>query len=119
MKVTEFCCFSSVCSPSVLILSLPLSYLFSLSSLYLILLPKCGAISEVRLVKSQSRGRANAFAYVEFVTVESVEKALQLEHTELKGRIVFVSLHKERGSSKTQQKQGGFQACGFAFTVAT
>lgn len=60
-------------------------------------------------MKSQSRGRANAFAYVEFASTESVEKALQLEHTELKGRIVYVSMHRERGGAKAQHKPGGFQ----------
>ena len=71
---------------------------------------QCGTISEVRLIKSQSRGRANAFAYVEFAATESVQKALQLEHTELNGRIVFVSQHREKGGGgKTQQKQAGFQ----------
>ena len=85
----------------------------SLPSLpYFISFPQqqCGTISEVRLIKSQSRGRANAFAYVEFAATESVQKALQLEHTELNGRIVFVSQHREKGGGgKTQQKQAGFQ----------
>ena len=73
-------------------------------------LPQCGPISEVRLVKTQSRGRANAFAYVEFSSLDSVQRALQLEHSELKGRIVFVSLVKEKGNQGNQK--AGFKVLG-------
>ena len=62
-------------------------------------LPQCGTIAEVRLVKTQSRGKANAFAYVEYASSDGVEEALKLEHSELKGRIIFVSILREKGAS--------------------
>ena len=69
-----------------------------------------GSISDVRLVKTQSRGRANAFAYVEYTTTAPVERALQTDRCELAGRIMFVSQCKESGYTGTSQSRGpGFK----------
>ena len=95
-------------SPPSLPLSLSLSPSLSLS--HPPSFTQYGSISDVRLVKTQSRGRANAFAYVEYTTTAPVERALQTDRCELAGRIMFVSQCKESGYTGTSQSRGpGFK----------
>ena len=57
-------------------------------------------------MKTQSRGRANAFAYVEYSSTDPVERALQTDRHELAGRIMFVSRCKESGQTEATQSKG-------------
>ena len=55
------------------------------------LFSKCGDVDNVRLIRDASTGMGKGFGYVNFVSEESVAKALRLNNQEVSGRKVRVS----------------------------
>ncbi|GAB1597512.1 squamous cell carcinoma antigen recognized by T-cells 3-like [Argonauta hians] len=63
---------------------------------------KCGEISQIRLVQNY-KGKSKGYAYIEFKSSNSLEKALKRDRELVEGRPMFVSKCEDRSVTKTHQ----------------
>ncbi|CAI9716579.1 squamous cell carcinoma antigen recognized by T-cells 3-like isoform X1 [Octopus vulgaris] len=63
---------------------------------------KCGEIVQIRLVQNY-KGKSKGYAYVEFKSTNSLEKALKMDREMIEGRPIFVSKCEDRSVTKTHQ----------------
>jgi RNA recognition motif-containing protein len=55
----------------------------------------CGEITDLKLIKDRDTGRSKGFAFITFESSDAMDKALQLNDTDLDGRKVRVNEAKE------------------------
>ncbi|XP_040581790.1 RNA-binding protein 34 [Lepeophtheirus salmonis] len=64
----------------------------------------CGAVSNIRLVRDKSTGIGKGFGFINFMDSDGVLNALELNHTELKGRKIRVMRSSNRPKTLVNRK---------------
>lgn len=67
-----------------------------------------GTVTSVVLIKDRETGKQKGFGFVEFSTEEAAQNALQLDGTEFGGRMMKVSIARDKPAGAPAGNGGGY-----------